>query len=489
MKKTLLLVVSAFLLSSAGPVVARTQDVREAIVKIYTIHNRPDYYNPWSMQGPRGSTGSGCIIEGNKILSNAHVVSDQTFIQVRRHGEAKKYQARVIDVSHDADLAILTVDDPTFFTGVEPLEFGELPVSQDKVHVYGFPLGGDTLSTTEGVISRIEHQTYAHSSIHLLAGQIDAAINPGNSGGPVLKEDSIVGVVMQSMSQADNIGYMVPVTIIQHFLTDISDGKRDGFPSLGIVMQQMENPDMKRKYGMTRDQTGMLIVRTIYGSPADGQIQEGDIFLSVEGHDIADDGTVEFRPKERTSVSYFIQQHQIGEDLQLSILRDGKELDLTVNLGRPVQEDWLILLERYDITPTYYIYGGIVFCPLTKDLLQAWGSNWYNTAPKDLVNILSHNYIDGEIDEIVLALRVLAADVNEGYHMINNWVVESVDGQKIRNLKDLIRIVEGPSMGPYVIFSSEWGNQLVLDRQKAAETHVEIMQRYRIPKDRSDDLP
>ena len=66
-------------------------DIRDSIVKIYTIHNRPDYYNPWSMQGTRSSTGSGCVIRGKKILTNAHVVSDQTFVQVRRHGEFKRY--------------------------------------------------------------------------------------------------------------------------------------------------------------------------------------------------------------------------------------------------------------------------------------------------------------------------------------------------------------------------------------------------------------
>ena len=122
--------------------------------------------------------------------------SDQTFVQVRRHGEFKRYPARVESVSHDADLALLTVEDPRFFEGVPALSLGELPGTQDEVHVYGFPLGGDTLSTTKGVISRIEHQTYAHSSVYLLAGQIDAAINPGNSGGPVIRDGQICGVVM-----------------------------------------------------------------------------------------------------------------------------------------------------------------------------------------------------------------------------------------------------------------------------------------------------
>jgi S1-C subfamily serine protease len=212
---------------------AAQAEVKDAIVKIYTVHSRPDYWNPWSMRGPQQSSGSGCVIQGRKILSNAHVVSDQTFVQVRRNGEAKRWQAKVLEVSHDADLALLTVEDPAFFAGLPELPLGDLPAPQEEVLVYGFPMGGDTLSTTKGVMSRLEHQVYSHSSCYLFAGQLDAAINPGNSGGPVMRDGRIVGVVMQGMTQADNIGYMVPVNIIRHFFDDLKDGRHDGFPQHG----------------------------------------------------------------------------------------------------------------------------------------------------------------------------------------------------------------------------------------------------------------
>ena len=233
------MVVTALLCAAFARADETDSAVKAAIVKIYTIHDVPDYYNPWSMKGPFGSTGSGCVIKGRKILTNAHVVSDKTFIQVRRYGDAKKYEARVLSVSHAADLALLTVNDPAFFEGVTPLDFGDLPRTREEILVYGFPLGGDTLSTTKGVVSRIEHQTYTHSSDSFLAVQIDAALNPGNSGGPAINDGKIVGVAMQVISQASNIGYIVPVPIINHFLRDLEDGRYNGFPSIGVVMQGM----------------------------------------------------------------------------------------------------------------------------------------------------------------------------------------------------------------------------------------------------------
>jgi S1-C subfamily serine protease len=71
------------------------RDVKEAMVKIYTVHNRYVYSVPWQVSYQEESTGSGCIIDGRRILTNAHVVTDRAFIQVRRSGMAKKHTAEV----------------------------------------------------------------------------------------------------------------------------------------------------------------------------------------------------------------------------------------------------------------------------------------------------------------------------------------------------------------------------------------------------------
>jgi len=234
---------------------ALASDISDAIVKVYAVSDPPDYLNPWNMMGPSSVTGSGAIIEGNRILTNAHVVSDLTFLQVRRYGDTQRYPARLLAISHQCDLALITVDDPHFFQGIDPLIIGDLPATNQEVLVYGFPMGGDTLSITKGVVSRIEHQPYVHSSIALLAGQIDAAINPGNSGGPVIVNGKIVGVVMQGIPSSQNIGYMVPAPIIKHFFEDLSDRQLDGFPNLGVCMQYMESPDLREKYAMPENTT------------------------------------------------------------------------------------------------------------------------------------------------------------------------------------------------------------------------------------------
>ena len=353
-------------------VFAEVQDIRESIVKVYLVSNTPDYYNPWSMQGPRGGSGSGCIIENNLILTNAHVVSDQTFLQVRKYGDTKRHRAEVVSVSHQTDLALIKVDDSEFFEGVPFLSFGELPESQQEVLVYGFPMGGDMLSITKGIISRIEHQPYVHSSSAFLAGQIDAAINPGNSGGPVIVDDKIVGVVMQGISSSQNIGYMVPVPVIRHFFDDLKDGVYNGYPSIGVGMQDMENEGLRKYFKMPEDMSGVLVNKLIPGSPGEGNLQENDILLSIGDYEIGNDGTIEFRKNERTQLNYAVQEKQIGESIPIGILRDGEKLLLDVNLNRSSEKDLLVPMEEYETLPSYYIYGGLVFCPLSKNLLTIW---------------------------------------------------------------------------------------------------------------------
>jgi S1-C subfamily serine protease len=219
MKLLLTLLLSTVLLSAQ----TEQDDItKQAIVKIYTTAKIPNYLSPWS-SSMRSSTGSGAIIEGEYILTNAHVVANQAFLEVERYGQRKRYLAKVFAVSHQADLALLKVEEKAFFSGVKPLTFGTLPEVEQKIVVYGYPMGGSTLSATIGVVSRVEHHTYAHSGETFLAVQVDAAVNPGNSGGPALSEGKIVGVVMQMISKSQNIGYLVPVPMVQHFMDDMNE--------------------------------------------------------------------------------------------------------------------------------------------------------------------------------------------------------------------------------------------------------------------------
>ena len=465
------------------------RDVKNAVVKIYTVNNEYDYYSPWQKFGQTSVSGSGCIISGKRILTNAHVVANQTFIQVRRAGEAKKYTAKVEVVAHECDLAILKINDDSFFSGVKPIDIGSLAEIRDKVAVYGFPKGGDKLSITEGVVSRVENHKYTHSRAELLACQIDAAINSGNSGGPVIKGEKLVGVAFQSMStkDAENIGYMVPTPVIKHFFKDIEDGKYDGIPDLGISWQKMENLDIRHKYHMTDDLTGVLIIKIYPDSPVEGILQTEDIILSVDGKTVENDGTIAFRDGERTSFDFIIQNKYINETAEVRVLRKDKIINAHIRLSEPLECSRLIPYEQYDVSPTYFVFGGMVFQPLTVNFLKLWGDEWYDEADKSLLNYYRNGYPTKDRKEIVLLSKVLADDINVGYHDLHDRIVSYVNGKKISDMKDLVRALEN-NKTKYHLILDEAGYHIVLDSEKVKKSGQSILQKYGISSDRSKDL-
>ena len=465
-------------------VVGLATDIDQAMVKIYTNSITYDYYIPWSTDALSESYGSGSVVEGNMILTNAHVVSNETYLQVRKEGDPRKYQAFVVAISHEADLALITVIDESFFQGIEPLELGELPFPREQVTVYGYPMGGDALSTTQGVISRIESYRYVHSGLSLLTVQIDAAINPGNSGGPAIIDDKIVGVAMQTNTQADNIGYVIPVPVIRHFFEDIEDGNYDGYPSAGFSYQTIRNSAFSEKYHIEEEQTGVIVTQTAFGSPAAEVLEQGDVLMMIDGRVVAGDGTVEFRPGSRTSLDYMVNRRQIGETIPLEIVRNGISETIELTLRSTLSDLVLVSDKIYDIPPEYFIFGGVVFIPLTLNYLEEWGRDWHlNTVDYLSYPLLFDNWQTEDREEIVILSFMLPAEVNAGYEGINYEIIDSVNGTPVRNFSQFVEMIDSGT-DRFLELTTSLGSIIVLNREEAIAAEEEIMTRYSIPVDR-----
>ncbi|MDD3127378.1 MAG: serine protease [Candidatus Izemoplasmatales bacterium] len=461
---------------------AETKDI-QSVVKVFSVYSSPNYYQPWQNFQQRIKTGSGCVISGNKIITNAHITADQTFLMVRKQGDPKKYTARLIASGHECDLAILTVDEPGFFKDLPPMKLDELPQLQDTVHVLGYPVGGDNISVTEGVVSRIEPVLYNHSDKHLLAIQIDAAINPGNSGGPVINENGkIVGIAFQGLSQAQNVGYVIPVPVIRHFLKDLEDGKFDGYPELNFNMVNMENTDIRKWAKMDDSQSGVMISHLPPLDEKRNIFKVNDVILSIDGVNISNDGTVPFRANEVIYFENLIWEKFIGDKCNFKILRDGKPMDIEYTLG---PSESLVRMRTFDKLPSYYIIGGLLFVPLNQNYLDSWNDEW--KAPRMLLNYLYYGEITKKRDEVAVLSEVLADDVNMGYQQITYISVDSINGVKVKNLKHLIELIEN-SKERFIDIKLENKGRVVMELSKMKEATPRILERYRIPTDRSNDL-
>jgi S1-C subfamily serine protease len=435
----------------------------ESVVQIFTVSCEPSYLVPWQVSQQSSSTGSGFVItveDGtNYVLTNAHVACSKydTVLRVQKHGFAVKYPARTICIGFDCDLALLMVDDDTFWEGLPPVSLASaLPSLYETTQVIGYPVGGQSICITKGVISRVslQHYTPEAPAGHLVI-QIDAAINPGNSGGPAFSNTGeVVGVAFLKSAggSTDNVGWIIPVPVVKTFLAQFMQyGTYRGMTQLGFRYQKLENASFRKSKGLTSQQSGILVTEVAPLGGWHGLLQPHDVVLEVDEHAVWNDGTLSLRDKETIDFSFLITSRKEGATT-VKVLREGKEQVVSAELvGRPS----CLLCPIYhesDCQPTYFVCGGLVFCPMTGALIEEFIKNGsYNQGSvildQALVNRATTAFKTAEEEkdgaEIVVLLRILVHDCNYGYRLSNGMamVLQTINGEQVKNMKHLVRAV------------------------------------------------
>ena len=460
-----------------------------SVVHITTFKQRPHWDEPWRSGHVSGSTGTGFVIAGNRILTNAHVVSWAKEILVRRHQRPGSHVAHARFLAHDADLAVLEVEDPEFFEGIDPLRLGGLPEVRSTVTTVGYPAGGDQISYTRGVVSRIESQPYAHvGNRSFLAVQTDAAINPGSSGGPVMQGERVVGVAFQNRTRLENTGYFIPTPVVRHVLEDIEDGRYDGFPDAGIMLSRLENDAYRRYLGLPAelDGQGARIDRILPVPSTEALLRVDDVLLEVQGHAVGSDGTVLYEGNRVHAGSVF-DTVQAGETVRLGLFRDGgrMEIDLPVHVYTADRAEGT----QYDRPPRYLVYAGLVFLPLSADYLAAAAGDRGQSAhlhPHLHYALHYHAYEHPEERrrEVVVLARVLPHPVNADLKLHETSIVDRINGVRMEGIEDVPLALEGES-GPFHVIEFLGGGRFAaIDREAADAAHPDIASAYGLVSDR-----
>uniref|UniRef100_A0A7N0V3P7 Protease Do-like PDZ domain-containing protein n=1 Tax=Kalanchoe fedtschenkoi TaxID=63787 RepID=A0A7N0V3P7_KALFE len=468
---------------------ARVVPDMDAVVKVFCVHTEPNFSLPWQRKKQFSSSSSGFVISGRRVLTNAHSVEHYTQVKLKKRGSDTKYLATVLAVGTECDIAMLTVEDDEFWEGVMPVEFGELPALQDAVTVVGYPIGGDTISVTSGVVSRIEMLSYVHGSTELLGLQIDAAINSGNSGGPAFNDKGdCVGIAFQSLKHddAENIGYVIPTPVIKHFIEDYKkNGAYTGFPILRAEWQKMENPIMRMSMGMKPDQKGVRLKRIDPTAPEFKVLKPSDVLLSFDGVKIANDGTVAFRHGERIGFGYLVSQKYAGDTAAIEVLRNSEIMKFNIKLAGHKR---LIPAHNKGIPPSYYIIAGFVFTTVSVPYLRSeYGKDYEYEAPVKLLDKHLHALRQSEDEQLVVVSQVLVADINIGYEEIVNTQVLAFNGKHVKNLKMLANMVES-CKDEFLKFDLEYQQIVVVRSDAAKAATIDILRTHCIPSAMSDDI-
>ena len=450
-------------------------EISKSLVRIEATSQEPNYKTPWSPGDVTSGVGAGFVVDGKRIMTNAHVVSNARFLTVSKEGDPNPYLAQVLHIAHDCDLALLSVENPDFFNGTAPLEFGGIPQIESVVSAYGYPVGGTRLSVTRGIVSRIDFQPYSHSGMDShLAIQIDAAINPGNSGGPVMQNSKVVGVAFQGYSGdvAQNVGYMIPTPVIHRFLKDVEDGRYDHYVDLALTYRNLFNPAARSALGLEDENTGVQICSVYSSGASDGIVKPEDVILKIDGHTVSSDGTIPLED-EAVPLEEVVERKFKGDKVHLDILRDGKPMTLTV----PLREPWPFKLHSnlYDEKPRFFVAGGLVFQPVDQNFMEA-----HDPSDQRLNYLFDFFIADGlhaTRPEIVVLSNILPDPVNAYADEFRFSVVDEVNGRLIKRIEDIAAAFEEKA-DYYVIKFAGGGRPIVLERKAIEEARSRISERY-----------
>ena len=288
--------------------------------------------NYWGYQTQSAAAGSGFILTADGyILTNYHVVEDSNSITVSLY-DGSSYDAKLIGYDENNDIAVLKID----ATGLQPVVLG----SSDDLHVgdqvvaIGNPLGELTFSLTSGMVSALNREVTFSNGLRMSLIQTDAAINSGNSGGALFNMyGEVVGITnakygssssSSGTASIDNIGFAIPIDDVRSIVESIIENGYIVKPYVGVSVTNVSSES--QQLGLPQ---GAAVAEVVADSPAEQSgLQVNDIITAVNGNAITGS----------TDLVNTVKSAAIGDELTLSVYRQGKEMELTLTVGEKTQD-------------------------------------------------------------------------------------------------------------------------------------------------------
>jgi S1-C subfamily serine protease len=473
---------------SGGMPAAQAAGPEDSIVRVTSALRLPNPLRPWTKQNPMEIGGTGVVIDGKRILTVAHLVTyaEEIYVQPGQGGD--RVEAKVAAMAPGIDLAVLAIDpaEGEFFDKRPPLPRAPaLPEVSSRVAVKGFPVGGTGLSTTQGIVSRIEYAYFDTGSMGLRV-QVDAAVNPGNSGGPALVDGKMAGLVW-GQAGAENVGYLIPNEEIDDFLKDVADGRYDGKPAPDEQWQALENEALRARLGLAKSVRGIM-VREPRRRDASYPLKEFDVAIAIGDKAIDNEGMVQVAGNLRLSFLYLVPRLARDGSVAIKVIRDGRTIDVRLPVDR---DDDHLIRGREGKPPSYFVCGPLVFSPVMREAV----STYYRANP----GLAGRNspiatrgadrvHFPGE-ELVVVTSPMLPNRMTRGYGEPLGQVVESVNGARIKNFRHLVEVIRDCRDEFLTFRFAEYGAETMVFRRKAMLDATEpLMSQNGIPHRGSDDV-
>ena len=483
MRTITLSLAAAFAMSAAAT--AEKPSAENSVIRVNATMQSYNLIMPWQKVAPKSRLGLGAVLPGGKVLVTAQMVTDATYIELEKPDTAAKTIAEVVAVDYEANLAVLSpTADKKFLDDRVPLELAEDLKPGDVVEAWQFE-GSGTPVSTKIRISKGEIGGYFLPSAYFLKVQANGPVQyrSGSFTLPVARDGKLAGMLV-SYSSKDQISHILPAPIIAHFLKDLEDGEYIGYPDLGIAYAQTLDDQFRKFLKLNGHKGGIYVSKVLEGASAHAAgVKEGDVILSIGGHDIDSRGNYAHPIWGKIGLGHIVRGEAFtGDVLKIEILRKGKKKELDLELLRRNPEDELIDPYSFDKGPRFVVVGGLVFQELSLPFLKLFGNDWQSRAPIKLLmaNANPEKYMKQGRRKLVMLTRSIHTPTTLGYAKLSTLIVSKVNGQQTNDLNDLVAALEKPEGGQHRIEFEDFPKLIFLDVEQAEQVNKVIKERFGI---------
>lgn len=469
---------------TAGDTRPAPVDFKSSVVRVNSTQQAWNPSQPWEKADASQRRALAALVAPSQVLTTAELVADATFLELESTDGTRFAQAKIIAVDYEANLALLGPSDEAegkaLFENTTPLEIAPPPAIGDAVEIFQVEDNGVPLLTA-GLLQSIDVSEHFLPNQSFLTYMVKASMQSAASSYslPVLRNGKLTGILV-SYDAEDQISDVASTDIINRFLSQAKTGNYKGFPSLGVAIARTEDASFRAWLKIPETEGGIYVnsVRKKGAAQAAG-IQKGDVILAVDGKKIDRRGYYEHPNYGNLSWGHLVRgEKNVGDSITLSILRNGEPQEIKATLSREEEDTKLVPGYAFGKAPNFLVKGGFVFQELSRGLLEAFGEEWRQRAPLNLLDAYENpEKFEDKADRVIFLSGSIPTPATIGYERLRNLIVKKVNGKEIRNMKSLIEAFDSKVGELHSIEFAEEDFTVYLDDSIATSVDGQLLKR------------
>lgn len=448
-------------------------DFENSVVQMEITRKQYDFVQPWTRRVDQVQK-VGVVVGSKEILTTAEFLNDLTLLRLQRGGRGKWFPAELQWIDYHANLAIVTCKDEAFWKGLKSLKIADVTPRKGEAFMGRWRTGA--FETKKVDINRLNVSRGKLTNIDLLYLEVDSEMQGTGWAEPVFRDGSLIGI---TSSKNDRTASVIPSSFIKHCL----DGRKNwkGLGYFAFVWQPVENPATTEYLKLPGEPRGGLITEAPTNEVT--ELKRLDLILEVDGFEIDPKGDYKDPDYGHLNLEALSsRKHWAGDEVKLKIWRDGKTMDVKYRLPRVEYNSEVVPDYVFDKEPEFVLLGGLLFQPLTGPYLKSWGANdWARRAPFRLT-YLSKKKATPEMPTAVVLSTILPDRSNLGYQDARYLLVDTMNGIKVRSVKDIVEARQKPRNGFHEVVFQKGDSlrRIILNADETDDAMKRVMERYGI---------